>query len=261
MNPALAKHLLFFVLFGLSFSACEEKEPTAPTPEPAPKFYPVSISRTNSYSADITKSEFTYNGSNQVIREQTLKNEQLQSSVLFTYDVNGKLTDREYHSGTGQLVEIDNITYNPAGLPDRLSHAYVDANRQPTPHHYRLHEFNAEGKISKWTDYKADGTVINSRTYAYPEQAKVVSPAFNNNGQHVNTSEITLDQNPMPFQNTTLNLLPYAGNELKHVMKDLNGQVVLDYTNTITYNEAGYPIKIVQLNADGTTKTEVYQYK
>lgn len=259
MKPALVKPFLFFVLLGLSLSACDKKE----TAEPAPtqKYYPVSVTRTASYTSDITRSEFTYNGANQITSEQIFKNEQLQRQILYTYDINGKLTNREYLSETGQLTEQDNITYNQSGLPDRLSHAYVDANRQPLPHHYRLHEFNAEGKISKWTDNKIDGTVINSRTYTYPAPEKVVSPAFDTNGQPINTSEITLDQKLMPFQNTTLNLLPYAGNELKHVMKDLNGQVILEYTNIITYNEAGYPTKIVQENTDGTVKTEVYQYK
>ena len=101
---------------------------------------------------------------------------------------------------------------------------------------------------------------INSRTYTYENSGKVISPAYDNTGQHQNTSEITLDDHPLPFQNTAINLIQYSGIELKHEVKDLNGNVVSSYANTILYNEAGYPEKITQTYADGPIKTETYKY-
>ena len=258
LKPVIS--FIFALAIGLSLVSCDKKS-TEPSPEIEKKYYPVSVTRTASYTPDIIRSEFTYNGENQIIREIIYKNEVQQSLTLFTYDVSGKLTNRDYHSETGQLKEQDNITYSPAGLLDRLSHAYVDANRQPTPHHYRLHEFNTDGKISKWTDHYANGSLWNSRTYTYDNAGKVTSPAYDNNGQQVNTSEITLDDHPLPFQNTTINLVKYSGNELQHEIKDLNGNVISAYTNKIIYNEAGYPEKITQTYTDGTVKTEIYKYK
>ena len=254
------KAIVWTFVIGFGLVACK-KDKTEPTPAEAPKFYPVSVTRTASYTSDITRAEYSYNSSNQIVREMIYKNGALQDSNIFVYNAAGKLITKTYHSETGDKREEDQLTYNAAGFVEKLSHGYFNATGQIDPHHFRVFEFDGVGKIKKWTDFMPNGSIMNSRTYSYDANGKVISPSFGSNGQLINTSEITLDQHLVPFKNTTINPVMYTGNELKHEVIDLNNQVIASYSNTIIYTENGYPEKITQTHSDGTIKTETYQYK
>ena len=250
--------LVFCLVFG--FSACKKEDPK-PLPETSGKLYPVSVTRSASYTSDVTRSEFTYNNANQITKEAVFKNGLPQGFNLFHYDAAGKLIKKTYHSETGQLKEQDLISYSAAGQPDKLLHGYVDTAGTFEPHHYRLHNFHADGRILSWSEFMPSDAPMGWRSYAYPSTEKVISQAYNNSGQHVNTSEITFDLKPHPFQHTAINLIVFAGNELRHEVKDLNNQVISSYSNAILYNQAGYPEKITQTHTSGVVKTEIYEYR
>lgn len=259
MKLNLAIPVLVFLSLMLGFSACKENNP-----EPAAlpgRFYPLSVTRTASYTSEVTRSAFTYNANNQLTREDLFKNDVPQGYNLFFYDAAGKLIKKTYHNATGRLLEQDLITYTPAGFPDKLLHGYFDSVGTFAPHHYRLHSFRADGRIEEWSDFTPAGALLNRRTYAYPAAGRIVSPAFGSTGQLANTSEITLDQQLQPFQHTTVNLVPYAGNELSHRVTDVNGQEISAYQNALVYNQAGYPESITQTHTNGIVKTEVYTYR
>jgi len=245
------------LLFALA--ACHEEK--VETVAPAPVFYPVSVTRTASYSPDTLRTEYTYNQANQITKETIFKNGSLQNVNLFAYTPDGKLAEKSYFNEKNEQKEKDVISYQPAQNTFRLDHAYVNAG-VATPHHFRIHETNAAGEVIKWTDFaQPTGNLLNTRTYQYSASGYVFSPFYGNQNQHLNSSQIMLDARNTPLKNTQINLVPYAGNELKHEIIDPSGQNISAYSQAITYNEAGYPLEIIQTHQDGVVKTEKYTYR
>lgn len=247
----------FCLLLGFLFSCKAEKEVDI---APTPLFYPVSVTRSASYTTDTTRSEFSYNLANQIIEEKQFKNGQLEKVITYAYNAEGKLIRKKYYNAQNQLQERDSISYQPAQQTFRLDHGYYDATGKFSPHHTRLHQTDAAGKVVKWQDFEPSGRLLNIRTYQYETPLFIRSAFYDGQNQHFNTSEITLDTRNTVFQNTQINLVPYSGNEQKHEVRSPGSQLLSAYTQTISFNDAGYPVKIVQVHQDGIVKTETYTY-
>ena len=251
------KKFLPVLLLAFIFFSCKKENPSQKS---APVLYPTQITRTFSNSSDVVKLQYTYNAQNQIIKEESFRNNVLERTNKFGYNANGRLDFKHVYGSTGHFLEQDELFYN-SGKLEKLHHSYIDTAGVPGLHHINTYTYDSEGRISRITELAPDRTLVKSRTYNFQPNNRVESAGTGDHGQFMDKIAVAYDGKLNPFANTNITLVKFAGNELKMELKNQSDQVVFSYINSLDYNAEGYPVKRVQTISDGSVITETYTYK
>jgi hypothetical protein len=255
--------LAMLFCFSLLLQACDEPEnpPIDPALAKSAELLPVEVSKTASYTNEVSVSKFIYNAENRISREDIFTNNVLQKYAIYTYNVAGGLLKKTIFGANGVLLEQDEYLLNTANQPTKDSHSYPDAAGNPVLHHYVTFVYNSVGHLSQTSDFSPAGQLTRRVAYETVSDNFGKVLIYDANGRLLATNEVQYDSKKNPFLKTALNPGNFSGNVVQIATKDSLEKVVSSYTNSLNYTPEGYPSKITQTFSDGIVKTESYTYR
>lgn len=183
----------------------------------------------DSESSPISQTSFKYNPLGKLAQKTIESTEDDGYKVYYTYDKSGKLIKNE-------SVEID----------------------PPTT----IYKYEAGGKIlsasttRKMPSYDKDGE-FTGKSFDKPYANYIYKT--NENGKIIEEKYFWLDsENPKAPYYTN----KFEYNKANQLMKktNLNGDLVINFTESFFYNDKGLLIKKIDTNAEGTTNVYIYEY-